>query len=88
MNADETVFFSESISGFQKNIVTVQDSLNKMFDIDLRKIKIVVFRNRGLLKENDKGYLNSKMIEICDQFVYLDVFLNQNNTFNVTQKNI
>lgn len=37
MNADETVFFSESISGFQKNIVTVQDSLYKMFDIDLRK---------------------------------------------------
>ena len=39
--------------------------------INLLKTKIVVFRNRGVLKENEKWYLDGKMIELCNQIVYL-----------------
>ena len=70
-------------------IVTVYDSSYKNgLDINLRKTKIVVFRNKGVLKENEKWYLNGKMIEMCDQFVYLGLLLNYNGTFTVTQKTL
>jgi hypothetical protein len=38
--------------------------------INSLKTKIVAFRNRGVLKENEKWYLDGKMIELCNQFVY------------------
>jgi hypothetical protein len=52
------------------------------------KTKIVVFRNRGVLKENGKWYLDGKMIELCNQFVYLGLLFNYNGIFTVTQKTL
>ena len=89
MYADDTVLFSESITEWQKMIVSVyESSYENGLDINLQKTKIVVFRNRGVLRENEKWYLNGKMIEICNQFVYLGLLLNYNGTFTITQKTL
>ena len=55
---------------------------------NLLKTKIVVFRNRGVLKENEKWYLDGKMIELCNQFVYLGLLFNYHCIFTVTQKTL
>ena len=52
------------------------------------KTKIVVFRNRGVLKKNEKWYLDDKMIELCNQFAYLGLLFNYNGIFTVTQKTL
>jgi hypothetical protein len=55
MYADDTVLFSESITELQKMINTVNKcSKQHGLYINLLKTKIVVFRNRGVLKENEK----------------------------------
>ena len=54
--------------------------------INVLKTKIVDFRNRGILKENEKWYLDGKMIELSNQFVYLGFLFNYNGIFTVTQK--
>jgi hypothetical protein len=54
--------------------------------INVLKTKIVDFRNRGILKENEKWYLDGKMIELCNHFVYLGFLFNYNGIFTVTQK--
>jgi hypothetical protein len=35
------------------------------------KTKIVVFRNGGKIRENEKWFYNGKEIEVVDQFKYL-----------------
>ena len=61
MYADDTVIFSESITELQKIISTVNKcSKQHGLYINLLKTKIIVFRNRGVLKENEKWYLKVK----------------------------
>jgi hypothetical protein len=62
MYDDVTVIFRESITKLQKMINTVNKcSKQHGLYINLLKTKIVVFRNRGVLKENEKWYLDDKM---------------------------
>jgi hypothetical protein len=57
MYADDTVLSSESITELQKMINTVNKCLKQHgLYINLLKTKIVVFRNRGVLKENDSRF--------------------------------
>ena len=52
----------------------------------LLKTKIVIFRNRGNIKSEEKWYLNGETIEICNEFMYLGILLNYNGVFTNTQK--
>lgn len=38
--------------------------------------KVVVFRNRGKVHENEKWHIHTDQIEVVDQFLYLCVLLN------------
>ena len=49
------------------------------------KTKIVVFRNRGILRENEKWFLNGEGIELCNDFIYLGVLFYYNGRFTNTQ---
>ena len=42
--------------------------------INLSKTKIVVFRNRGCVKDCEKWFLDNNLINVCDNFVYLGLF--------------
>ena len=87
MYADDTVLFSENINELQKMIDTVNEcSVQNDLHINLSKTKIVVFRNRGVVKEDEKWYLNGSMIDICNEFMYLGLLLNYNGSFTNTQK--
>jgi hypothetical protein len=80
VHADDTVLFSESITELQNMINTVNKcSKQHGLYINLLKTKIVVFRNRGVLKENEKWYLDGKMIELFTAVI--------NYTCNICIKN-
>ncbi|XP_071123308.1 uncharacterized protein [Mytilus edulis] len=87
MYADDTVLFSETVDGLQKMIDSV-DIYSREYDLDinLSKTKIVVFRNRGLVKATEKWYLNDVDIELCDEFTYLGLLFKYNGNFVHTQK--
>jgi hypothetical protein len=44
----------------------------------LLKTKVVIFRNRGNIKSEEKWYLNGESIEICNEFMYLGILLINN----------
>jgi hypothetical protein len=50
------------------------------------KTKVVIFRNRGNIKSEEKWYLNGESIEICNEFMYLGILLNYNGVFTNAQK--
>lgn len=54
--------------------------------INLAKTKIVVFRNKGSVKPDEKWFLNGDKIEISDQFIYLGMLFCFNGTFLQSQK--
>ena len=87
MYADDTVLFSENVHDLQKMIDTVNEcSVEKGLHINLSKTKIVVFRSKGIVKQNEKWYLNGNFIDICDEFMYLGLLFNYNGSFTNTQK--
>jgi hypothetical protein len=40
-------------------------------EVNLDKTKVMVFRNGGPLRENDKWYYNGKLLEVVSEFKYL-----------------
>ena len=87
MYADDTVLFSENIDDLQNMINAVNSSAEEYgLYINMFKTKVVVFRNRGSVKCQEKWFLNKNQIDICDSFVYLGILLNYNGSFLHTQK--
>lgn len=89
MYANDTVLFSENIEDLQKMINCLNDYSNKYnLFINCLKTKIVVFRNRGQVKANERWYLNGNSIDMCDEFVYLGILFRYNGNFTYTQKSL
>ena len=89
MYADNTVLFSESVKELQTMINVVNDFSNEHnLYINLSKTKIVVFRNRGNLRPDEKWFLNGNSIENCNEFLYLGLLFQHNGNFVKTQKKL
>ena len=71
MYADDTVLISESSAGLQSMLDALL-SYNREWKLSLNvtKTKIVVFRNGGVLRENDKWFYNNNEIEVVDEYSY------------------
>jgi hypothetical protein len=54
--------------------------------VNLLKSNVVIFRNRGNIKPEEKWYLNGESIEMCNEFMYFGILLNYNGVFTNTQK--
>ena len=54
--------------------------------VNLLKSNVVIFRNRGNIKPEEKWYLNEESIEMCNEFMYFGILLNYNGVFTNTQK--
>ena len=55
--------------------------------VNTNKTKIVVFRNGGKLRDNEKGSYNGCQLEIVDEFNnYLGILFFYNGKFSSTQK--
>ena len=50
--------------------------------------KVVIFRNAGKVKSNEKWNLNGHPLEIVEKFVYLGVLLNFNSKYPCMQKQL
>ena len=74
MYADDTALFSENVDDLQKMINSVNICSNEYgLYINLLKTKIVIFRNRGDVKAEEKWFLNGNKIDVCNEFMYLGV---------------
>ena len=82
MYPDDMVLFSESIHELQKMIDIVNLYSNE-YDlyINMSKTKIVIFRNRGNCKPEEKWFLNGNHIELCNEFMYLGILFYFNGKF-------
>ena len=49
--------------------------------INLSKPKVVVFWNRGVVKDDENLFLNGESIEMCDEFIYLGILFKYNGNF-------
>ena len=59
MYADDMVIFSESIEGLQAILDTLYNYTEKWkLSVNINKTKIVVFRNAGILRDDEKWYYN------------------------------
>ena len=86
MYADDTVLFSENVHELQ-NMINVVNVCSNEYNLHVNlKTKVVIFRNRGNIKSEEKWYLNGESIEIYNEFMYLGILLNYNGVFTNTQK--
>ena len=89
MYADDMVIFSESVDELQKMLDTLHVySTDWDLTVKVEKTKVVIFRNGGKIKSNEKWNLNGHPLEIVDKFVYLGVLLNFNGKYQCTQKQL
>ena len=89
MYADDMALFAESPVALQHMI----DSLHKYnkewkLTLNVDKTKIVIFRNGGNIRENEKWFYDGTEIQIVNQFNYLGMLFNYNGKFNETQKHV
>jgi hypothetical protein len=82
MYADDTVLFSENVHELQNMINVVNVCSNEYsLHVNLLKTKVVIFRNRGNIKSEEKWCLNGESIELYNEFMYLGILLNYNGVF-------
>ena len=87
MYADDTVLISETSEGLQSMLDALCSYNNEWkLSLNVSKTKIVVFRNGGVLRENDKWFYHGNEIEVVNEFNYLGLLFNYNGKFSKTQK--
>ena len=89
MYADDMCLFALSPTDLQHMLDTLHCYNNKWnLTLNVDKTKIVLFRNGGKIRENEKWFYNGKEIEVVNQFKYLGMLFNYNGKHNVTQKHV
>jgi hypothetical protein len=87
MYADDTVLFSENGDDLQKMINSVNICSNEYgLYINLLKTKIVIFRNRGHAKAEEKWFLNGNKIDVCNELMYLGILFYYTGNFVHSQQ--
>ena len=80
---------SESVEGLQVMLDALYNYTEKWtLSVNINKTKIVVFRNGGILSDDEKWYYNGLQIETVNSFTYLGVVLNFNGIFSVAKKHV
>ena len=85
MYADDTVLLAETPQDLQ----TLLNSLYTYCDewkltVNTAKTKIMVFRNGGYIRQDEKWFYNGNELEIVNEFNYLGILFNSNGKFTVT----
>ena len=74
----------------------LQRSFNKLYDycdlwgleVNTEKTKVVVFRKRGRVRENEKWEYDKCALEVADDFNYLGVVFNYTGSFCLNQQTV
>ena len=81
------ILMSKSVEGLQNMLNTLYNYTIKWgLSVNIKKTKIVVFRQGGNIRPNEAWVYNGCNIDIVDQFCYLRVLFHYNCKFYVTQK--
>jgi hypothetical protein len=89
MYADDLVLFSESPEELQRQLDALSDYSAKWgLKVNIDKSKIVIFRNGGKIKLNEKWLYNGSALDIVENFTYLGIVFNYNNKFTMAEKKI
>ena len=89
MYADAMVIFSESIVGLQQMLDSLYTYTRKWsLCVNTDKTKILIIRNRGEIKSDEKWNYGDCNLEIINSFCYLGLMLYYNGNFNGTQKQL
>ena len=87
MYADDMVLFSETIDGLQQMLNTLSSYTKDWnLEVNIEKTKVVIFRNGGIVKDNERWMYIGVEIEVLNEFCYLGIVLNYNGKFLVSQK--
>ena len=83
--ADDTVIFSESVSGIQNtwNMLDLLQSYTEKWPlaVNVAKTKLMVFRNGGNVRPQESWLYNGEEIDIVDAFFHLGIVFNFNGKF-------
>jgi len=90
------LLFADDMAILGKSPAEVQSHLDKLYlycnawglNVNTAKTKIMVFRKRGGLKENEKWTYNGNVIEVVDNFNYLGTVLNYTGSFKLNQEHL
>ena len=89
MYADDTVLIAETPEGLQTMLNSLYSYSNDWnLTVNTDKTKIVVFRNGGRVRDNEKWFYDGNTLETVDQFIYLGMLLCYNGKFYQTQKHL
>ena len=87
MYADDMVLLAETPEGLQKIFNSLSKYTHKWdLTLNTNKTKVVVFRNGGKLRDNEKWYYNGCQLESVNEFNYLGILFFYNSKFSRTQK--
>ena len=89
MYADDTVLLAETPDDLQCILNSLHTYCHEWnLTVNTDKTKIIVFRNGGIIKENEKWFSDNCELEIVDEFNYLGLLLNYNGKFTKAQQKL
>ena len=75
--ADDLVILSQTVTGLQNAINILNNFCNKSkLNVNLKKIKVVVFRKKQRKEQKYKFFLNTNVIDIVNEYTYLGILKN------------
>ena len=87
--ADDMVVFGKSVEELQNNLELLNVYCKKWgLEVNTEKTKVMVFRNRGPLKANEKWTYNGKNLEVVNDFNYLGTVFNYTGSFILNQETL
>lgn len=87
MYADDTALLAES----PKVLPKMLDALllyEWKLQLNVEKTKIMIFRNGGRIRDDEKWFYNNNEVQLVSEFNYLGMLFNYNGKFNKTQKHV
>jgi hypothetical protein len=87
--ADDLNKLSDTVGHLQNLINSLSDFCQKWgLSVNLSKTKVMVFRRGGVLKKNEKWFLQSKKIEVTTYYKYLGLTFSSRLSWTMGQKTL
>ena len=87
--ADDMILFSETDTGLQNQLNKLSECAASLdLTVNIKKTKIVIFRNSYRIKDNEKFCFDNCELDIVDSFNYLGLCFYYNGKFNFAEKQL
>ena len=87
--ADDMVECGDTVGKLQSLINKLSEYCkNWGLSVNLSKTKVMVFRNGGIIRRNEKWFLDGKQIETCSHYKYLGLMISSKLTWGMATKTL